>query len=93
MQLLVWDLKEYIKEKQNQVQQDLLKMRKELLAIDKEKHKERPIIKLQLSNGDTCEVDKQDYEWYQMPQQDGYKLYYNGISLEPGQYLITEVKK
>ena len=81
-----------IKEKQDKVQQDLLKMRKELLTIDKEKPKKRPTIKLQLSNGDTCEVDKQDYEWYQM-HQDDYKLYYNGISLEPGQYLITEVEK
>ena len=81
-----------IKERQAQVQQDLLKMREELIAIDKEKSKERPTIKLQLSNGDTCEVYKQDYELYQM-HQDDYKLYYNGISLEPGQYLITEVKK
>lgn len=71
-----------IKERQDQVQQDLLNMRKELLAIKKGEGiapiKEEIEITLMASDGTTYKVNKQDYEWYRTHTLNGYSFYKDG---------------
>ena len=73
-----------IKERQDQVQQDLLKMREELLNIKKEETiptEEEIEITLSLSDGTTHKVNKRDYEWYKAHIPNGYTLCKNGKNI------------
>ena len=82
-----------IKERQNKVQQDLLKMREELLNIKKEKTvptEEETEIVLSLSDGTAYKMNKRDYEWYMMHNPNGYSFYKNGEVINAKTYSIIK---
>ncbi len=75
-----------IKERQNQVQQDLLNMRKELLNIKNSIKEEESEITFSTSDGTIYKVNKQDYEWYKAHTPNGYNLYINGEAVNTNSY-------
>ena len=82
-----------IKEKQDKVQQDLLNMRKELLAIkgkDITPTEEEAEITLRLSDGTSYKVNKRDYEWYMTRIQNGYTIYKDGKDINANSYSIIK---
>lgn len=82
-----------IKERQDKVQQDLLKMRKELLNIKKEETvptEEETEIVLGLPDGTTYKVNKQDYEWYKMHTPNGYSFYKDGKIVNANSCLVIK---
>ena len=82
-----------IKERQAQVQQDLLNMREELLNIKKEKTiptEEETEIVLGLPDGTTYKVNKRDYEWYKMHTPTGYIFCKDGKIVNANSCLVIK---
>lgn len=82
-----------IKEKQDKVQQDLLNMRKELLATkgkDTTPTEEEAEVTLSLSDGTSYKVNKRDYEWYMRRIQNGYTIYKDGKDINANSYSIIK---
>ncbi len=82
-----------IKERQDKVQQDLLDMRKELLAIKSKETtpiEEEAEITLRLSDGTTYKVNKQDYEWYMTHIKNGHTIYKDGKDINANSYSIIK---
>lgn len=77
-----------IKERQDQVQQDLLNMRKELLNIKDSIKEEESEITLSTSDGTIYKVNKQDYDWYIAHTPNGYSLYRNGEVINTDSYSV-----
>ena len=77
-----------IKERQDQVQQDLLNMRKELFNIKDSIKEEESEITLSTSDGTIYKVNKQDYDWYIAHTPNGYSLYRNGEVINTDSYSV-----